>query len=879
MQRKALAKKFATEKMQLRRAKEELEEMRRGVEARKAKEDVSEDARSALGAAPVPASVPVASAATPALAAAPTTSALDLEVSETSRRMARELRKMEKRVETEKRKRESMQNEIKAAKREAKRSAGATSHVSHHAGGAAWVPSTSATPLVGEPGVASSERGGERWQRVRARADKRRREAEANMAMTQRRKVLIEQLKAEKRRQRKIEMQVKALRQEERVNAKRDTPAIIKKKNAKAVVKSTRGGGGVAPPSAPSATATTAPKVPPSTAPATTSHALDVMLSQELKGVLKRERDHMRRSFEAAADSKVIADEVESRIRDMVIEKATSAAVAAAVASTKANATALLSRANQPPARKPRGSKKRATTKAVSPKLGLSRAERIKARKSKESSQLRRQGRVKSAGTQSTPSLSRRSGSKSTGGVVAAAAAAAASPAELEAEAAAYAAASPAMSQLSMGSELDRTGDSSVVGMGFDEDFQTAGGWEELQELLAFHSPASSVKQRKQGSGKKTKTKSTGGITEKAKKEKVGSSRKQGASANKKKQRQLTGHKNMDPSSKMNVTRVTPGVPAPLKKTRRSGEKKKKKKTSGGGEEEEERVTVGTAAAAKAADPTPTITTAQDGILGIGVDFDARIEEQRRKWDEERLAFAERLKALQSGTLLKKVSPANKFLQKGDENLPEDDADNEADSSMDMSLLGSGSGSGSARKTEAAEAVDEDASDLLWLNKESLKMVDAAAAAADAAATAAASDGVAAPSPSPASAERQQEGGGVAHSGGSSQGSPSLSNDENLDLSRLNLSRNTTPQSKKKKKSRSPFSTPPPSGGSARTAPLSSPPPSLFKTDIVDRVVEQHSIREAASSVSTSLAFDSNSELDSDSAGDEQDQQQVSVEL
>lgn len=119
----------------------------------------------------------------------------------------------------------------------------------------------------------------------------------------------------------------------------------------------------------------------------------------------------------------------------------------------------------------------------------------------------------------------------------------------------------------------------------------------------------------------------------------------------------------------------------------------------------------------------------------------------------------------------------------------------------------------------------------------------------------------------------------MAHSGGSSQGSPSLSNDENLDLSRLNLSQSTTPQSKKKKKSRSPFSTPPPSGGSARSAPLSSPPPSLFKTDIVDRVVEQHSIREAASSVSTSLAFDSNSELDSDSAGDEQGQEQVSVEL
>ena len=110
-----------------------------------------------------------------------------------------------------------MQNEVKLAKREAKLSSGANSHVSHHKEGAAWVPSTSATPVVGEPGVVSSRKGGERWQRVRAQADKRRREAEATLAMAQRRKVLIEQLKAEKRRQRKIEMKAKALRQKDGV--------------------------------------------------------------------------------------------------------------------------------------------------------------------------------------------------------------------------------------------------------------------------------------------------------------------------------------------------------------------------------------------------------------------------------------------------------------------------------------------------------------------------------------------------------------------------------------------------------------------------------------------------------------------------------------
>ena len=111
----------------------------------------------------------------------------------------------------------------------------------------------------------------------------------------------------------------------------------------------------------------------------------------------------------------------------------------------------------------------------------------------------------------------------------------------------------------------------------------------------------------------------------------------------------------------------------------------------------------------------------------------------------------------------------------------------------------------------------------------------------------------------------QQVDEGAALSGSSSQGSPLLSNDENLDLSRLNTSR-TTPRIKKMEKKdagRSPFSTPPRSGDRTLSGFLSSGPPSLFKTDIVDRVVEQHSIREAASSVSTSLVFDSNSELDS----------------
>ena len=53
--------------------------------------------------------------------------------------------------------------------------------------------------------------------------------------------------------------------------------------------------------------------------------------------MIKRERDQLRKSFDA--DSKVIADEVESRIRDIVIEKATSAAVAAAKAAVTTKTT------------------------------------------------------------------------------------------------------------------------------------------------------------------------------------------------------------------------------------------------------------------------------------------------------------------------------------------------------------------------------------------------------------------------------------------------------------------------------------------------------------------------------------------------------------
>ena len=75
---------------------------------------------------------------------------------------------MEKRVEAERKKRQIMQNEVKLAKG-SETSSGANSHVSHHKEGAAWVPSTSATPVVGEPGVVSSRKE-RRWQRGAAEA-------------------------------------------------------------------------------------------------------------------------------------------------------------------------------------------------------------------------------------------------------------------------------------------------------------------------------------------------------------------------------------------------------------------------------------------------------------------------------------------------------------------------------------------------------------------------------------------------------------------------------------------------------------------------------------------------------------------------------------
>lgn len=113
---------------------------------------------------------------------------------------------------------------------------------------------------------------------------------------------------------------------------------------------------------------------------------------------------------------------------------------------------------------------------------------------------------------------------------------------------------SPAMSQASAGSELDRTGDSSV-GMSFDDDFETAGGWSELQELLAFHSPASSVTKRKYGDASSRK---------KRKKVLPKSNRKHKTSAREERARKQTSKKKTT-SPAMNVTLVTRGVPAPMK--------------------------------------------------------------------------------------------------------------------------------------------------------------------------------------------------------------------------------------------------------------------------------------------------------------------------
>ena len=793
-QRKSLAKQFAREKMQLRRAKEELEALRRGVEAQRKMKKQPEEAHQDDGDhndAPqdmINAS-DIERKSTP-----------DLEVSEASRRMAKELRKMEKLVESEKRKRKSMQNEIKAARRLARSEARASSsqtHITHHPEGVAWVPSSSATPLVGESGVASSLQGVERWRRVQAAAEKRRLETEATRVMARRRKELIEQLKAEKRRQRKIESEaVDIAKIQKNVDSCSKQPPAPSSMQAAVLL---------APP----------PQQKPQTAKPRHNvrkpHALDIMLKKELRQVISRERDKLRKPYESAPDGKTIADEVESRIRDIVIEKATAAALAAV--RSKVDEAKRGQAATTVEQKRRRRSKKR-PTKPISPKLGLSRAERIKAQKLREAAHAQKKKKLISEGTQSTPSLARRVKTLGSGKV--------------------DTFNSPVPS--SAGSELDQTGDTS---MGFDEDFQTAGGWEELQELLAFHSPASVLQ-------KSSKLSSTG------KKKSVKKMKKKRANTNKKKQNQQSStthatlleiRKNQG-QPEMKVTQITYGVQAPAKTSSRSNETSEK---TDEGEQKifEKRSLIGS-----------------DSILGLGVDFDKRIEEQRRQFDEERQAFEERLKALQSGAVSKEKTPAEtkaSFDHAGGnsggnsgEKSTEEDADNEADSSMDASVADVG-----ASVTNS----DKDASDLMWMNDRG----DSPKQSSQLNETKSTND--IHPEAHSSRFTGKSDGSDSPGASSTSQGSPA-SNDENIDLSRVNTNE-ASRRSKGKKRKVKPFSTPPRSN--SIKAPLSSPPPSLFKTDIVDRVVEQHASRDT-SSVSTLLSF-----VSSDS--DEHDSEQVSVEF
>ena len=241
-------------------------------------------------------------------------------------------------------------------------------------------------------------------------------------------------------------------------------------------------------------------------------------------------------------------------------------------------------------------------------------------------------------------------------------------------------------------------------------------------------------------------------------------------------------------------------------------------------------------------------------ILGFGADFDKRIEEQRRKFDEERKAFEARLKALQGGNATKESISSKKeaSIQLSEVKSVENDADNEADSSIDQSLAEIG---------EGVTKPDKDASDLMWVNNgghssntelDTKKSTKSANLAEDSKQS---NNRVAVENNSP-------------DTGNSSQGSPA-SNDENTDLSRVNTSQASPRNRINKRRLKAPFSTPP--RNSSTKAPLSSPPPSLFKTDIVDRVVEQHAHREG-SSVSTLLSF-----VSSDS--DEHESEQASVEL
>jgi hypothetical protein len=300
----------------------------------------------------------------------------------------------------------------------------------------------------------------------------------------------------------------------------------------------------------------------------------------------------------------------------------------------------------------------------------------------------------------------------------------------------------------------------------FGEDFNNVGGWEELQDLLAFHSPAPSVKKKSLRppnvgiGGTGTSTPKSGSTKKIGKKKKMKNQRK-------KKKSTLTNE----------IKNEISGTMTPKKD-----------------------------------DQLPESVSP---IVEAGNVFDEKMAEQRRKWDQERLDFEERLKELQNSALSPNeagnaLSSASKLLNKKTSSPTggTGEADNEyseIDDSMDASNLVS---SLSPPRADVVTTVIE----------EEEKLGTAAAAAAN-------------------NFTDVQEAVNIISSPSPAKSSGNESNAENsicaVNGNEFSESYSTPPRSKKR--------------------PINTPPPSLFKTDIVDSVVEQHELR--AESTQQQLSF------------------------
>merc|ERR1712166_1584744 len=279
------------------------------------------------------------------------------------------------------------------------------------------------------------------------------------LQLSKRRKILIEELKKEKKKQRALE-QRQQQRQQQQQDCCRGEQSIENKKpqQKNSAVKTTTS----------TTTASTSKKdskdsmdskdLKDSKDSKDSVHRLDRMVQREIKNVVRSERKRF------AKERKMLVDAVEARIEKVLMDKLTKQNV-----ETKPRATqrrpGFGSSSSQRLGGKNRNNKKnkKKNPKIISKKLKMT----------KMTTKMTKMT-TKTIATQSTPSLNRRR-SATTNGV----------------------AAGSSISSLngfggvtSGGSAImDQTDDSL-----FGEDFNHVGGWEELQDLLAFHSPAPSVK-------------------------------------------------------------------------------------------------------------------------------------------------------------------------------------------------------------------------------------------------------------------------------------------------------------------------------------------------------------------------------------------------